>query len=438
MTIIQRINALRAKKQELFTRAETEQDSAELSKIANEMTELSKQLSDLEQIRDGMAASAQPSQQSGTPATPTSSLGDVLQQAAAREFQSRGMRIRGVTLNAATPSGQNETNDEDGGYLLNPTISNGLLNSMRENSYFLPKARRLAVGPDSNSVIMPYLLDKNRTTGSRFGGVRAYWMGEAEGYTPSQTKFATRTIQLGKLGALGYATEEMLRDSRYLESIMRDAFRNEMTWEVDEAHLFGLGTREGENRQPTGMLNSTASSGNAALISVAKETGQAAGTVLVQNIIKMWARMTPENRTKAEWLINPDIETMLIQMLMQTGTIEAGEDITITQGMPVYMPANGLSGAPYGTILGRPVIPNEHMNATGAAGDIAFIDPTEYFWIDRDSMTEATSVHVRFEYDEMAFKFTYRANGMPTWYSPTTAAKGGTTRSPYVTLADRK
>ena len=44
---------------------------------------------------------------------------------------------------------------------------------------------------------------------------------------------------------------------------------------------------------------------------------------------------------------------------------------------------------------------------------------------------------MRFEYDEMAFKFTYRCNGMPSWYSVGTPAKGTTTRSPYVALAAR-
>lgn len=436
MTIFQKINELRAKKQELFARAESVTDPAELTQIKDEMLDLSNQISDLEQIRDEMADNAQPVSAQPKQATAAPTLGDILQQAAARELQTRGMRVRGVTLNAGDPSGQNVSNDEDGGYLLNPTISRGLLESLREGSFFLPKVRRLTVGPDSNSVVMPYLKDKDRQTGSRFGGVRAYWMDEAEKYTPSQIKFATRNIALGKLGALGFATEEMLRDSNYLESIMRNAFRNEMTWQVDEAVLFGLGTREGETLQPTGLLNTTASTGNVALLTVAKETGQAAGSVTFKNILALWNRMSPENRSKAVWMINPDLETMLIQMLMQTGTIETGET-ALAQGMPVYMPANGLSTAPYGTLLGRPVVPNEHMAAAGALGDIAFIDPTEYFWIDRDGMKEATSIHVRFEYDEMAFKFTYRCNGMPTWYSPTTPPKGGTTRSPYVVLGAR-
>ena len=439
MNIIQRINDLRAQKRDAYTRAQTETDPVKLTEIKDEMTALSTQISDLEQIRDEMGSGAEPIHEPNSPentAKKKDSLGEVLQQAAARSFNSRGMSIRGVTLNASDPSGQNYTTDAEGGYLLHPTFSATLLNSVRESSYFLPRARRLTVGAESNSVVMPYLLDKDRRDGARFGGVQAYWMDEAEKYTASKVQFDTKDIKLSKLGALGFATEEILRDSSYLESIMRNAFQNEMTWQVDEGILFGAGTIAGQAKRPTGMLNPTVNTGNPALITVAKESGQAAATVALKNILAMWNRMSPANRARAEWHINPDIETLLIQMLMQTGSIDTG-DTNIAQGLPVYMPANGLSGAPYGTILGRPVIPNEHMAATGALGDIAFIDPTEYFWIDRDSMTEATSIHVRFEYDEMAFKFTYRCNGMPTWYAPINPPKGGTTRSPYVVLAAR-
>lgn len=42
---------------------------------------------------------------------------------------------------------------------------------------------------------------------------------------------------------------------------------------------------------------------------------------------------------------------------------------------------------------------------------------------------------MHFEYDEMAFKFTYRCNGMPSWYSVGTPAKGHDDAQPYVALA---
>lgn len=426
MTIIERLNSLRMERANLLNEANNCDSMDRLAEIKDRLNTLNGEIATAEAIRDQMGATAEPmpQQQNAEPAARELSLGEQLQRVAMEGFKRKGATLSGVKLRENAATGQNESVNADGGYLLSPTVTTTLLKSVRENSFFLPKVRKIAVGNNSNSVEMPYFPDKDRSAANRFGGAKAYWMNEADQYTGSKIKFATRDLKLAKLGALGYATEEILRDSTYLESIMTDAFVNAMVWEVDEAILFGAGTVEGSKAQPTGMLNAA----NNALVTVAKDASQAAGSVTAANIIAMWGRMAPEARNKAIWMVNPDIETQLIQMAMQA---EGGDS------QLVYMPANGLSASPYGTLFGRPIVPNEHMAAAGSVGDIAFINPSEYLWIERDGIRQATSVHVRFEYDEMAFKFTYRCNGVPAWYAATTPAKGSTSRSPYVTLAAR-
>ena len=422
MTIFERINALRTERNNLLQEANTTDSMDRLSEIHARLNELNGEIATAESIRDQMGEQARPVQTArDNEETREETFGEMLQRVAVEGFRRKGALLNGVTLRENAAMGQNESVGADGGFLLSPTVSHNLLSSVRENSFFLPRVRRIAVGPNSNSVEMPYWPNKDRSDANRFGGAKAYWMNEGEKYTESKTQFATRTIKLAKLGALGYATEEILRDSTYLESIMTDAFVNAMVWEVDEAILHGAGTVEGSTARPLGMLNS----GNKALVTVAKEAEQDAGTITAENIISMWGRMAPEARNNAIWLVNPDVETQLIKMAMQNGE------------QMVFMPANGLSAQPYGTLFGRPIISNEHMSAMGSVGDIAFINPQEYMWIERDGMRQNTSVHVRFEYDEMAFKFTYRCNGMPAWYAATTPAKGSTSRSPYVTLAAR-
>lgn len=424
MTIFERLNTLRNERAELLREANATDSMDRLNEIHARLNGLNNEIATAEAIRDQMASNAQPMiEQPSNTAREEESFGEMLQRAAVEGFRRHGAQLNGIRLRENAASGQNETVPEDGGVLLTPTVSNSLLKGVRENSFFLPRVKRIAVGPNSNSVDMPYWPDKDRSDANRYGGAKAYWMNEGEKYTPTKTQFATRSIKLGKLGALGFATEEILRDSTYLESIMTDAFINAMTWEVDEGILFGTGTVEGGVTKPLGMLNSN----NKALVTVAKGADQAAGSITAENIIAMWGRMAPEARNNAIWLVNPDVETQLITMALQSGD---SNDL-------VYMPANGLSAQPYGTLFGRPVVPNEHMNAMGSVGDIAFINPNEYMWIERDSLRKATSVHVRFEYDEMAFKFTYRCNGMPAWYAASTPAKGSTSRSPYVTLAAR-
>ena len=228
MGIIERINTLREERRTLLTEADACEDMDRLHAIRDRLNAINSQMDDMEALRDQMAEGARPMQaapENAAPAQPT--LGEQLQQVAAVELRRRGARIPGVEVRvnprANTASGQNETDGDDGGYLLSPTVTTALLQSVRESSFFLPRVRHLSVGPDSNSLDMPYWPDKDRSNSNRYGGVKAYWMNEADQYTATQTKFATRSMKLTKLGALGYATEEILRDSRFLESIMMDA-----------------------------------------------------------------------------------------------------------------------------------------------------------------------------------------------------------------------
>lgn len=431
MTIIERLNILREERRNLLDRANncTAENAAELGEIRTRLDALNGEIADCEAIASQMAQNSTPVRNPEDDSNREMTLGEQLQQAAVSAFAQRGMRINGVQARRNEFSGQNETIAADGGILLTPTVTTALLNGVREKSFFLPRVRKLAVGPNSNSIEMPYWPNKDRSGVNRYGGAKAYWMNEGEKYTPSKTQFSTRSMKLAKLGALGYATEEILRDSTYLESIMTDAFTSAMVWEVDEAILMGAGTVEGETSRPLGLLNSA----NKALITVPKATDQAAATVTAENILAMYNRMDPAARARAVWLVNPDVEVQLMKMTLQTGSTTDGG----TFGQLMYMPPNGLSAQPYGTLLGRPIIPNEHAPAMGSVGDISFVDLGEYFWIERDGMRQSSSVHVRFEYDEMAFKFTYRCNGMPSQYAVNTPAKGSTTRSAYVTLAAR-
>jgi HK97 family phage major capsid protein len=125
------------------------------------------------------------------------------------------------------------------------------------------------------------------------------------------------------------------------------------------------------------------------------------------------------------WLINQNIEPQLYTMAVAVGT----------GGIPVYMPAGGLSSAPYGTLMGRPVIPSEFCATLGTAGDIILADLSQYIVIDKGGMQSASSIHVNFTTDETAFRFVYRIDGQPLWKTYLTPYKGSTSyQSPFVVL----
>ncbi len=100
-------------------------------------------------------------------------------------------------------------------------------------------------------------------------------------------------MALQKLLALCYVTDDLLQDATALEAIVKQAYADEMSFKIDDAIINGNGVG-----MPLGILNS------GALVSVAKESGQGAGTIKYENILKMWSSMPARLRANAVWYIN--------------------------------------------------------------------------------------------------------------------------------------
>ena len=143
----------------------------------------------------------------------------------------------------------------------------------------------------------------------------------------------------------------------------------------------------------------------------------------------MWSRMWPSGLPRSVWLINQGVYPALFGMTLTVGT----------GGIPVYLPPGGLSQSPYGSLMGRPVVPVEQCQALGTEGDIYFCDWSEYLYADKGGIQAASSIHVRFVNDETAFRFVMRCDGQPAWQTALTPYKGGATRTtgPFISLADR-
>lgn len=327
---------------------------------------------------------------------------------------------------AAGPTGLGEGVDADGGFLVQQDLVSELLTPMWNTGEIASRVRRISVGPNANGVVMNGVDETSRANGSRWGGVRAYWTGEAALITASQPKFRQIKMELEKLTALCYATSEMLQDSTVLNSVISQAFREEMTFKFEDGIFNGSGAG-----MPQGILNS------GCVITVSKEGSQAAATVLAQNIVKMWARMPARLRGNSAWYINQDVEPQLFQLSIPVKNVASTENVGGFQSPPVIYVPPGTAGNQYGLLMGRPVIPVEYCATLGTAGDIILGDLSTYLAIDKNGIDAQTSIHVRFLYDEMAFRFIYRANGQPIWNSAITPYKGSNTLSPFIVLETR-
>lgn len=350
---------------------------------------------------------------------PWGSFGEFLGAVAAAAGPQRNIDPRlsgGVGRPFAAASGMGESIDADGGFLVQEDFSTQLMSKVYNVGQVATRTTKLPISSGANSISIPAIDETSRADGSRYGGVRVYWTDEAGTPTAAKPKVKRLRLELHKIMGVCYATDELLADASALEALVSKAFSEEFAFKLDDAVINGTGSG-----QPLGILNS------GALVSVSKETGQAAATVVFNNINKMWARMWAPSRSRAVWLVNQDVEPALNTMTLAVGT----------GGVPVYMPANGVSGAPFGTLMGRPVIPIEQCQTLGTVGDIILADLGEYLMIDKGGLKADSSMHVRFLYDEMTYRFTYRCDGRPWWSSQLTPKNGSNTLSPFVALATR-
>lgn len=314
-------------------------------------------------------------------------------------------------------TGLNESKPSDGGFLVQTDFSNQLLQDLVATEDLANRCRKIQISGAANSMKMNGVDETSRAS-TRSGGIVGYWKDEAAQKTASKPKFRQIELNLHKLIGLCYATDELLADAVALEGFIRQAFVDEFRFLRNDAIINGTGAG-----QPLGILNA------GCLVQVAKEAGQKADTIVAENIVKMYARMFASSRANAVWLINQDIEPQLFTMSLAVGT----------GGIPIYMPAGGLSGQPYATLFGRPVIAVEQCQTLGDLGDIIFADMNGYILAEKGGVQSDMSIHVKFDYDESVFRFVMRLDGQPVRASALTPYKGGAsnTLSHFVALAER-
>lgn len=171
-----------------------------------------------------------------------------------------------------------------------------------------------------------------------------------------------------------------------------------------------------------GILNSN----NPSIVTQDAESGQGASTIIYDNIVKMYSRMYTAGHANAIWIANIDTFPQLALMNLAVGT----------GGAAVWLPAGGASGKPYNTLLGHELIFSEKAKSLGTAGDIAFVDLTQYYIAQKAGGVKFdSSMHIRFDYDEMAFRFVMRYDGQPTWKSKLTPKESSTTLGPAIVLS---
>lgn len=312
-------------------------------------------------------------------------------------------------------TGLNETVGSEGGVLVQTDYIAGVLAPLHDVGPFTSRARNIPVSTDANGVVLFGVDETSRANGSRWGGVRGYRVAETGTLTKSQPAFRKIRLELKKYGVLGYSTDELLRDASAMESIFSRAAGEELSFMANDDLLNGDGTGG-----PLGALNA------GTLVSQAKESGQAAATVVNANLVKMWQRLHPSYRANAVWYINSEVEPQLDQLSIPVGAA------ALEPRYVAYRPDGVM------TIKGKPVVVTEFNAALGTVGDIVLANfADDYITIDKGGVQYATSLHLEFLTDQMAFRWIYRFDGQPVHASAITPYKGSNTQSAFVALATR-
>ena len=303
--------------------------------------------------------------------------------------------------------GLNEGIPSQGGFLVTPDIAEGIMQNMWGTGRVLSQFNPINVS--GNGLTLRAIDETSRAAGSRMGGVQGYWLNEGGEKTASYPQFRNIELKLKKVAALVYATDELLADATALEGWITNNVPNELRFLVEDAIIDGTGIS-----MPLGILQS------GCLISAVRTD---ASQVDADDIGRMWSHryVGPSDYV---WFVNQSVMPQLYRMTIADGGYQG-----------VYIPPGGLSAAPYGSLLGRPVIETEYNPYLGTVGDILLASPSQYALITKGGIQAASSIHVRFVYDETAFRFVYRVDGEPLWASEVTAFDGTHTVSPFVALA---
>ena len=304
---------------------------------------------------------------------------------------------------------QSTFSDSHGGYLIPETVLTRMLSTGPDGD---PMGAYVTSIPMATPTVkIPARTDRSHST-SLSGGFRVYRRNESQDVESSRMQMEMVKLEAESMMGIAYATEELMTDSPVsFAALIEAGFNTEFAGKMVKERLNGTGVGEF-----LGVMNSPC------LVSIAKETGQAAATLLYENLIKMRARIWGYG--SAIWLANHDILPQLMQLNQLVGT----------GGVPAWQPS-ARDGAP-DTLFGRPLMLTEFCATTGTTGDIICGNWSQYLEGTLESVTGAQSIHVRFLENERAFRFTTRNAGAPWWRSALTPINGSTL-SPFVALDTR-
>lgn len=293
-----------------------------------------------------------------------------------------------------------ETDPSTGGFLVPEETRSELLQIALEQS--IVRSRATVITMSSLTTKIPFV-DETTHSGSVFGGMVFYWIGESASITPSEARFGNVKLEANKLVGGARVPNELWNDASALSTWLQTNAPRGLAFFEDNAFINGPGAG-----QPLGFRK------GGAKIQAARA---GANAITIDDISGMYARMLPSSLGSAVWLVNQTLLPKLFSLSTGTG------------GYPLGVV--NISDNPMPTILGRPMIVTEKVPALGSADDIMFVDLAYYLVGDRQAISLDFSEHSRFMNDEVELRLIERVDGQP-WVQTALTPLNGDTLSPFV------
>jgi len=131
-------------------------------------------------------------------------------------------------------------------------------------------------------------------------------------------------------------------------------------------------------------------------VEIAKETSQAADSIVSKNILNLYARIFQNGNLV--WLVNPDA-------FPEIAALTLGD-------RPMW--SDNFKDMPNGALLGKQIILTDACQTLGDVGDIVLANMSGYYTISKSEGAQfAESMHLWFDQSITAFRLAFRIDGSP-------------------------
>jgi HK97 family phage major capsid protein len=309
-------------------------------------------------------------------------------------------------------AGQGGNNDTIGGYALPTSTEIQIFNGLVGPSIFMPRANVQPMTTRQQDVAT-FDRSNDGTNGTMFG-LGFEFIPEGGSGASVQTTTLRMISMNAHTGAILFdASNELLQDAAGFESGLLRVVQLAAAYGIDRYCLNGTGAG-----QPLGVRNLPS------LITVSKETGQAADSIVYENLTKMFSRLPASSVTNSVWLASQSCIPELSTLSVPVGT--AGSHI------PVMTSRDGSF-----EILTRPMIFSALLRPVGDLGDIMLVDLSQYTVGMRAGMAVDRSQHVGFAKNRTTFRLLLRFDGGSGWDQAFQPEHSQPTQSPFIQLQAR-